>query len=262
MPFKSVISSPDRAKKVSVDELRELVVRSGSVPGHIAFIMDGNGRWAKKRRLPRIAGHRKGVKTVRRLVEVAPLVGVDVMTFYTFSMENWRRPVLEVNALMELLLESINSEIEDLKRNDVSLRMIGDVNALPERPRIALERAVEETAGNKGVKLVLALSYSGRHEIVQAVNRIISEGITRVDEETFPRFLYTADLPDPDLLIRTSGELRLSNFLLYQLAYTEIIVTDKYWPEFGPRDLYECILDYQNRQRRFGKTSEQVENRS
>ncbi len=220
--------------------------------------MDGNGRWAHERHLPRIAGHRQGVKTVRRMVEIGPEIGVKVMTFYTFSAENWNRPLMEVSALMNLLLESINREIEDLKRNEVSVRVIGDLEALPEGPREAMKRAIDETAGNQRLILVLALSYSGRSEIVKAVNRIIAAGENTVDQDTFSRYLDTAGLPDPDLLIRTSGEFRLSNFLLYQVAYSEIVVTDRYWPEFSVRDLYECIAVYLSRERRFGKTSEQV----
>lgn len=220
--------------------------------------MDGNGRWAHRRHLPRIAGHRQGVKSVRRMLECGPEIGVEVMTFYTFSIENWRRPKLEVNALMQLLLESIKKEIDDLKRNQVCLKVIGDLTSLPAEPRAALERAVSETAGNNRITMVLALSYSGRSEIVKAVNRIIETGVSRVDENDFAGFLDTHGIPDPDLLIRTSGEMRLSNFLLYQLAYTEIVVTNKYWPDFSPQDLYESISEYQNRERRFGQTSEQV----
>ena len=245
-------TSPDE------ESLKRQILAHGNIPRHIAFIMDGNGRWAKDRGLPRIAGHREGVRTVRRMVELGPEIGVEVMTFYTFSSENWLRPRLEVAALMELLLEAINRELDDLKRNGVSLRTIGELNALPRGPRKALERAILETAGNTRLILVLALSYSGRSEIVHAVNRIIASGESQVDEESFSNYLETAGLPDPDLLIRTSGEYRLSNFLLYQLAYTEIVVTEKYWPEFSSRDLFECISLYQQRERRFGRTSEQV----
>ncbi len=256
----TVEPAPGRTARVkgSEQELKEAVRTKGAVPRHVAFIMDGNGRWARRRALPRIAGHREGVKTVRKMVEVGPEIGVEVMTFYTFSTENWRRPRREVAALMNLLLESINRELNDLKRNGVRLRAIGELENLPDEPRRALERAIVETAANHRMTLVLALSYSGRREIARAVNRIISAGVEQVDESTFSDYLDTAGLPDPDLLIRTSGELRLSNFLLYQLAYTEIVVTGKFWPDFRPRDLYECILEYQRRERRFGKTSEQV----
>ncbi len=238
--------------------LKEVITSSGEIPRHIAFIMDGNGRWAHRRGLPRIAGHRQGVKTVRRMVETGPEIGVEVMTFYTFSIENWRRPRSEVTALMELLLESINKELDDLKRNEVSLRVIGDLSALPSGPRKALEKAILETEDNKRLILVLAISYSGRREIVQAVNRIIDAGISEVDEDSFTRYLNSSDLPDPDLLIRTSGEFRLSNFLLYQVAYSEIVVTEQLWPDFLRKDLFECIAEYQRRERRFGKTSDQA----
>lgn len=236
------------------------------MPRHIAFIMDGNGRWAHRRGLPRLAGHSRGVKTVRTMVETGPEIGVEIMTFYTFSTENWRRPRFEVSALMELLLDSINRELDDLKKNDVSLRVIGDLDALPTGPREAMKRAVRETKENQGLKLVLALNYSGRREIIQAVNRIIENrnenGKSSPDEplteEEFSKYLDTSELADPDLMIRTSGEFRLSNFLLYQLAYTEIIVTEKFWPDFDRYSLFECIAEYQQRERRFGRTSEQL----
>lgn len=248
-------------KQVQVEEeesLRQAIISRGGIPSHIAFIMDGNGRWAKQRGLPRVAGHRAGVKTVRKMVELGPLIGVKYMTFYTFSSENWNRPKFEVSALMELLLDSINKEIDDLMKNEVSLRVIGDLDLLPKAPRQALQDAIVKTAGNQRLVMILALSYSGRREIVQAVNRIIQSGVSGVDEAQFSRFLYTAELPDPDLLIRTSGEFRLSNFLLYQMAYTEIVVTDRFWPDFSANDLYSAIASYQQRERRFGKTSEQV----
>ncbi len=246
--------------------LKRQILEQGKVPRHIAFIMDGNGRWAHRRGLPRLAGHSRGVKTVRTMVETGPEIGVEIMTFYTFSTENWRRPRFEVSALMELLLDSINRELDDLKKNDVSLRVIGDLDALPTGPREAMKRAVRETKENQGLKLVLALNYSGRREIIQAVNRIIENrnenGKSSPDEplteEEFSKYLDTSELADPDLMIRTSGEFRLSNFLLYQLAYTEIIVTEKFWPDFDRYSLFECIAEYQQRERRFGRTSEQL----
>jgi undecaprenyl diphosphate synthase len=257
---KTKIRRPGADGFASLDEpaLKAAILAAGNIPRHIAFIMDGNGRWAKRRGLPRIAGHREGVRTVRKMVEAGPEIGVEVMTFYTFSAENWRRPSYEVSALMELLLDAINRELNDLKRNLVCLRVIGDLNALPVGPRKALERAIAETAGNRRLTLVLALSYSARREIVQAVNSIITSGIKSISEEDFAGYLDTAGLPDPDLLIRTSGEYRLSNFLLYQLAYTEMTVSDRFWPDFTVRDLYECIATYQQRERRFGRISEQV----
>ncbi len=240
------------------DQLKELILSGAKIPKHIAFIMDGNGRWAKKRSLPRIAGHQRGVKTVRRMVETGPEIGVKVMTFYTFSSENWLRPRMEVSALMNLLLESINNEIEDLQRNDVALKVIGELESLPDGPRNAMKKAIEETQGNQRLTLVLALSYSGRREIVKAINRILDDDVKEIDERRFSDYLDTGGLPDPDLLIRTSGEYRLSNFLLYQVAYSEMVVTDTLWPDFSRSDLYKCLAEYQNRERRFGKTSEQV----
>ena len=245
-------------KQRNEEALKAEVLEGGNVPRHIAFIMDGNGRWARKRGLPRIAGHRKGVKTVRKMVEVGPEIGVEVMTFYTFSAENWRRPQPEVTALMQLLLDSINKELDDLKKNEVSLRVIGDLNALPAEPRRAMERAIKETEDFKRLILVLAISYSGRQEILNAVNRLINSGVDKVDASRFESCLDTAGLPDPDLLIRTSGESRLSNFLLYQIAYSEILVTERLWPDFDRSDLFESILYYQRRERRFGQISEQI----
>lgn len=247
------------AGRVAEEELKQQLMQAGNVPKHIAFIMDGNGRWAKARGLPRIAGHQQGVKSVRRMVEAGPEIGVEVMTFYTFSSENWKRPTLEVNALMHLLVEAIERELEDLQKNRVRLKIIGELDALPDKPRRAMEKAVQQTVSNDRLTLVLALSYSSRREIARAMNRIITAGIDRVDESTIGRFLDTVDLPDPDLLIRTAGEYRLSNFLLYQLAYTEIVVTQKHWPEFMRIDLYDAIRQYQARERRFGQTSEQVQ---
>lgn len=249
-------------KRPESDEelLKSEILGNGRIPRHIAFIMDGNGRWARSRGLPRVMGHREGVKTVRRMVELGPEIGVEVMTFYTFSSENWRRPPLEVTALMQLLVESIEREIDDLMRNRVKLKIIGELDSLPDLPRRAMERALVRTAANDGMILVLALSYSARREISRAFNRMNAAGVQIADEATISSYLDTAGLPDPDLLIRTSGELRLSNFLLYQLAYTEIVVTGKHWPDFGRSDLFDCIRQYQSRERRFGMTSEQVSN--
>ena len=244
--------NPLQPAEIDEERLKEMILAHKKIPHHIAFIMDGNGRWAKKRGLPRIAGHRQGVNTVRRMVEVGPDIGVKVMTFYAFSAENWRRPLLEVNALMDLLVESINRELEDMMRNEVCVRIIGDLDSLPEKPRRAFQRAVAETASNRRLILVLAISYSGRQEIVRAVRRMTEAGITDASEADFAEHLDTAGLPDPDLLIRTSGEFRLSNFLLYQLAYTEIIISERFWPEFRQRDLFEAVLNFQQRDRRFG----------
>jgi undecaprenyl diphosphate synthase len=226
--------------------------------------MDGNGRWAKKRGLPRVMGHREGVKSVRRVVEACGELGIRVLTLYTFSTENWRRPKEEVSALMKLLLKTIRKEIDDLDRNNVRLTVIGNLDRLPEVARASMQEAIERTASNTGLNLNLALNYGGREEIVSAVRaiaqRILDGSMTpdSISAETVQRHLHTASLPDPDLLIRTSGELRLSNFLLWQLAYTEIYITDELWPDFGKEALLRAIQSYQRRERRFGKVSEQL----
>ncbi len=229
------------------------------VPRHIAIIMDGNGRWAKQRSLPRIAGHNEGIKSVREIVETCGNIGVGALTLYTFSSENWKRPRKEVSALMHLLLATINREVNDLDRNNVRLKVIGRMDDLPEKPRQGMFAAIDKLKDNTGLTLILALSYGGRQEIVDAVKRIVDEGVKDVSVDSFSGYLYTEDLPDPELLIRTSGELRLSNFLLWQLAYTEIYVTDTLWPDFRAPQLFDAILDFQRRERRFGRVSEQLE---
>ncbi|MBU1651738.1 isoprenyl transferase [bacterium] len=231
---------------------------SDKIPQHIAIIMDGNGRWAKQRSLPRIAGHHEGINSVREIVRVCGELGVKVLTLYTFSSENWNRPRKEVSALMQLLLVTINKEVKDLNKNNVKLRVIGRMEDLPDKPRQSMLNAIQRLQNNTGLLLNLALSYGGRLEIVEAVQKIISEGRDTISEADFSNYLYTAGLPDPELLIRTSGEMRLSNFLLWQLAYTEIVVTDTYWPDFREQQLYDAIADYQRRERRFGKVSEQL----
>ena len=245
-------------------EIRDRIVQRGNLPKHIAVIMDGNGRWAKRKGLPRVAGHREGVKAVRDVVEACGELGIEVLTLYTFSTENWRRPEGEVTALMNLLLRTLQREVDDLIRNNVRLVTVGDIERLPDDARRGMREAVETTRRNSGLILNLALNYGGREEIVRAVRRIAAD-VRRshiepddVDKETIARNLYTSDLPDPDLLIRTSGEFRISNFLLWQLAYTEIYITDVLWPDFGRRDVYRAIEDYQGRERRFGKVSEQI----
>jgi len=230
----------------------------GNIPKHVAIIMDGNGRWAKRRGLPRVAGHREGINSVREIVRISGEIGVEILTLYTFSTENWKRPKTEVSALMKLLLRTIRKEVDDLDKNNVRLSTIGDLDRLPKEPRNAMEEAKEKLKNNTGLLLNLALSYSGRSEILHAVNTIIGKGIREVDEAVFSNELYTGNLPDPDLLIRTSGEFRISNFLLWQLAYTEIFVSDVYWPDFREKQFYDAIHDYQNRERRFGKVSEQL----
>jgi undecaprenyl diphosphate synthase len=234
------------------------------LPRHIAVIMDGNGRWAQQRSLPRIAGHRAGVEAVRQTVETCRELGVPVLTLYAFSRENWQRPKWEVKALMGLLSHYLRSEIKKLKQNDIALRAIGNLDQLPDKVRELLARAEEQTAVCRAMVLNLALSYSGRSEIIRAVRNLVqdvrqgkveAEGI---DEVLFEKYLYTQGLPDPDLLIRTSGEYRLSDFLIYQLAYAEIYVTKTLWPDFRKKDLVAAISEYQNRERRFGLTGDQI----
>jgi len=239
-------------------QIQEKLKASGNLPRHIAIIMDGNGRWAKKRGLPRMAGHREGINSVRDIVEVCGQLGVEVLTLYTFSLENWRRPRPEVSALMSLLVGTINKEVDDLHRNNVQVRTIGHLEDLPSQARKGMLRAIEKTKQNTGLILNLALSYGGRKEILEAVQHIVKSPPQEITEETISSHLYTAGLPDPDLLIRTSGEFRISNFLLWQLAYTEIFVTDILWPDFRRQELYRAIDDYQSRERRFGLISEQI----
>ena len=233
-------------------------------PRHIAIIMDGNGRWAKQRGLPRVMGHREGIKSVREIIEACGELGVEVLTLYTFSTENWRRPKDEVSALMKLLLKTIQKEIGELIRNNVRLTVIGNLEHLPDAARKSMETAIEKTRSNTGLNLNLALSYGSREELVHAVKRIalqVANGEldpNDVSSQTIQNNLYTAGMPDPDLLIRTSGEFRISNFLLWQLAYTEIFITDVLWPDFRKPDLLKAIEDFQKRERRFGKVSEQV----
>ena len=245
-------------------EIREELKRGGNIPRHIAIIMDGNGRWAKQRGLPRVAGHREGVKAVRDVVEGCGELGVEVLTLYTFSTENWRRPKEEVTALMNLLLRTLQKELDELVRNNVRLMAIGNIENLPQNARETFLKGIEVTKSNTGLVLNLALSYGGREEIIHAVRTIASKILKsdlkpdEIDADVIGRHLYTSELPDPDLMIRTSGEFRISNFLLWQLAYTEIYITDVLWPDFRRKDLYRAIKDYQNRERRFGKVSEQL----
>ena len=245
-------------------EIQETLREQGSLPRHIAMIMDGNGRWAKQRGLPRIAGHREGVRSVRDIVEVCGQLGIDVLTLYTFSTENWRRPQKEVSALMKLLLKTLRKEIDDLVKNNVRLLTIGNLEKLPKVAHQGMLEGMAATKMNTGLKLNLALNYGGREEIVSAVQKIaldIQQGKIQprdIDRKIMAQYLYTEGLPDPDLLVRTSGEYRISNFLLWQLAYTEIYITDVLWPDFRRLNLYDAIRDYQGRERRFGKVSEQL----
>ena len=231
------------------------------VPQHVAIIMDGNGRWAMKQQHERIFGHQSAFTAVRQAVEAAVQTGVKYLTLYTFSTENWNRPQAEVDGLMELLIKAVREETKTLMDNNVRLSMIGELQRIPERSRTMLEKCMEETSGNTAMTLVLALSYSSRWEIAEALKKISAEGLRpeQIDEDTLRHYLTTRDYPDPDLLIRTGGELRISNFLLWQMAYTEFYFTDLLWPDFRHEDFYAAIVDYQNRQRRFGKTEAQVE---
>lgn len=234
------------------------------LPEHIAVIMDGNGRWAKKKGMPRVFGHTSGVKAVREITEAAAEIGVKYLTLYAFSTENWNRPALEVNALMTLLVKTIKEEVKTLNKNNIRLEAIGDLTRLPEKSHTALKEAISDTSANTRMTLILALNYSSRWEIVNSTRKIaaaVKSGEMQLDEinaETFTANLATANIPDPELLIRTSGEKRISNYLLWQLAYTELHFLDLFWPDFRKQHLYESILDFQNRERRFGKTSEQL----
>ena len=229
-----------------------------ALPAHIAIIMDGNGRWARKRGLPRVAGHRAGISAVREVVEGSAELGIPVLTLYAFSVENWKRPQTEVSTLMRLLKEYLNKELEAIHKNNIRFRTIGRTDQLDASVRRELEKAIAKTGSNTGMIFNVALNYGGRAEIVDAVNRILHNGGKEaaarggITETEFAAHLYTAGLPDPDLLIRTSGELRISNFLLWQIAYAEIWVTDTLWPDFGKRHLYEAIVAFQKRERRYG----------
>lgn len=248
-----------------LEELQSLLRQGKSLPRHVAIIMDGNGRWAKKRGLPRVAGHHEGVKSVRAVVEAAGNLGIKYLTLYTFSKENWRRPESEVSALMRLLVTTLRKELLELHRKNVRLLTIGDLNDLPDRVRDELLDAINYTAGNTGLNLILALSYSGRKEIVDMVKKVtqaVRNGEIlpeEINEDLIQQHLYTASIPDPDLLIRTSGEMRISNFLLYQLAYSELYFTRTLWPDFRSTEFYEALIHYLNRERRFGMVSEQIQ---
>lgn len=239
-------------------------IDSSRIPAHVAVIMDGNGRWAQQQGKLRVDGHKSGVNSVRETAEAAAAIGVKYLTLYAFSTENWNRPKEEVNALMELLVHTISAEKKTLNENDIRLETIGDWNSLPERCRAELTEAITETSKNSRMTLVLALSYSARWEITEAARRI-AEGVKNntiksedIDADLFSSFLTTSRYPDPELLIRTSGEQRISNFLLWQLAYAEFYFTDTLWPDFGKEEFYEALVNYQGRERRFGKTSAQI----
>lgn len=241
-------------------------IDKSKLPRHIAIIMDGNGRWAKEKGEDRLYGHLHGVDSVRNIVEGCAELGIGYLTLYAFSTENWDRPANEVIGLMELLVSTIRKEVETLNKNNIRLHVIGDMSMLPQSARDELNEALSITEKNNGLQLIMALSYSGRWEILQMVKNIASAveqknlSANEISQETIQQFLNTSSFPDPELMIRTSGEFRISNFLLYQLAYAELYFTPVRWPDFRKENLYEAILDYQNRERRFGKTSEQITN--
>ena len=234
------------------------------LPQHVAVIMDGNGRWAKEHGKPRIWGHRNGVKAVREVTEAATEIGIQWLTLFAFSTENWNRPRIEVGALMDLLVNTIREELETMNKNNIRLGAIGDIDRLPPRTKKALLEGIENTKNNTRMTLTLALNYSARWEITQAIRKAASLGADKklnpedIDEARVSSLLTTAHMPDPELLIRTSGERRISNFLLWQIAYTEFYFSDIYWPDFEREEFYKAILDFQQRERRFGKTSEQL----
>lgn len=236
-----------------------------TIPQHIAIVMDGNGRWAKRKHLPRMMGHYEGLKAVKRTVTACAQLGVEVLTLFAFSSENWRRPVPEVKGLMTLFLTALQNEVEELHKNNIQLRFMGDNNHFPPDLLQSIEKAQQYTAANTGLKLIIAADYGGRWDITQAAHQIaaqVAQGSLTpeaVTPELFASFLSMADLPEPDLFIRTSGESRISNFMLWQLAYTELYFTDVLWPDFGDEQLKAALTFYATRQRRFGQTSEQIE---
>ncbi|WP_108820979.1 isoprenyl transferase [Dysgonomonas sp. Marseille-P4361] len=236
------------------------------IPQHIAVIMDGNGRWAKQRNLDRTFGHKEGVSAVRRIIEAASIAQVSYITLYTFSTENWNRPEEEVKALMSLMIQAVAKETPDLVKNNVRVKVIGDVSRLPEDTKEALQYCLETTAPCTGVTVILALSYSSKWEITEAIKNIAKDvnskaiNIDDINETLIDSYLETKEIPNPDILVRTGGELRISNFLLWQIAYSELYFTDELWPDFNEESFYKAIVDFQSRERRFGKTSEQVSN--
>ena len=243
-------------------------IDTGKLPRHIAIIMDGNGRWAKEKGQDRLFGHFHGVESVRDIVEGCAELGVNYLTLYAFSTENWDRPVEEVTGLMELLVDTIRKEVSTLNKNNIKLHVIGDTNMLPEYARNELKEALNETSHNTGLNLIMALSYSSRWEIVNAIKSIAADVKAgklepfEIDQDSIKDYLTTKEFPDPELMIRTSGEYRISNFLLYQLAYAELYFTQVRWPDFRKENLYEAILDFQQRERRFGKTGDQLKQKT
>ena len=248
-----------------MSNMRTIEINPARMPRHVAIIMDGNGRWAKQHGLARMFGHRKGVETVHNITEEAARLGIEYMTLYAFSTENWNRPKEEVDALMSLLVDTIAKETPTLMKNNVRLLTIGDLDRLPREAKVKFEGCMQQTAANTGLNLVIALSYSSRWEMIAAAKHLAEEvkkgnlRVEDIDEQTLSGALTTKDMPDPDLLIRTSGELRISNFLLWQLAYAELYFTPCLWPDFTVEEFRRAIDDYQHRERRFGKTSEQLQ---
>ena len=248
-----------------IKDIEDSIINKNNIPKHIAIIMDGNGRWAKAHSLPRIAGHKEGIDSVRAITKKCGDIGVKHLSLYTFSSENWSRPIKEVKALMGLLLLTIRREIKDLNKNNVRLTTIGNMGDLPDNARQGMEEGLKITENNSGLNLILALSYGGRQEILKMVQSIARKAINgeiepeKLSEGDIVNELDTAKIPDPDLLIRTGGDQRISNFLLWQIAYSEIYVTDTYWPEFKEKELLDAVADFQDRERRFGRISEQLD---
>ena len=248
-----------------IKNIEDSIINKNNIPKHIAIIMDGNGRWAKAHSLPRIAGHKEGIDSVRAITKKCGDIGVKHLSLYTFSSENWSRPIKEVKALMGLLLLTIRREIKDLNKNNVRLTTIGNMGDLPDDARKGMEEGLKITENNSGLNLILALSYGGRQEILKMVQSIARKAVNgeiepeKLSESDIVNELDTAKIPDPDLLIRTGGDQRISNFLLWQIAYSEIYVTDTYWPEFKEKELLDAVADFQDRERRFGRISEQLD---
>ena len=248
-----------------IKDIEDSIINKNNIPKHIAIIMDGNGRWAKAHSLPRIAGHKEGIDSVRAITKKCGDIGVKHLSLYTFSSENWSRPLKEVKALMGLLLLTIRREIKDLNKNNVRLTTIGNMGDLPDDARKGMEEGLKITENNSGLNLILALSYGGRQEILKMVQSIARKAVNgeiepeKLSEGDIVNELDTAKIPDPDLLIRTGGDQRISNFLLWQIAYSEIYVTDTYWPEFKEKELLDAVADFQDRERRFGRISEQLD---
>lgn len=254
----------DNNQEIEDRLLREEILSFGKLPKHVAIIMDGNGRWATERNMPRTSGHKEGIESVRDIVKAGSLIGLQHLTLYAFSIENWNRPVIEVSGLMNLLELYLKKEVDELHENNVRVLSIGKMSSLPKNIQRLLLKAIEKTKENTGLTLTLALSYSGRWDIVRAV-QMIALDVRRgklspedITDNTFASYLQTNKTPDPDFMIRTSGEMRLSNFLLWEMAYGEIYITHKYWPDFRRNDLYEALSTYVNRERRFGKTPDQL----